>query len=363
MKRNPLLLAAVLFLGGNFALGWLAIAEWKSGGRTTAEAESNCSGLQFPRSRIDLGRIRVGESREFSMTVRNVSDQPVKVERVLASCGCANARIEPQYIAPGGTAELKGRIAPKFSPGDLTVKITPIFQSAGRPQTVAVVATIVSLVELSPAIVQLQPSLTGAASRAELSVQNRSTKPIELASLTPLPGGVRLEPSSTVRVPAGGRAQFAVRAEYSDPVERRVTLHLRTGLSAEPLIELPVDLRPRPSLRISPAQIDFGIVSRAEFSRKNMVRVRLTGEALRLLTIDRVDVPRIVASHRIVSDVAGTAELSLRFRESPRRTSLDSHVVIQFRSNDAAPAVHATIPVSGLLTDPVTSSRSATHGN
>ena len=61
------------------------------------------NGLVANRNDIDLGTIMHGESREFYVTLTNITTNAI-TPTLGAQCGCTTPTIEPKTIAPGETA-------------------------------------------------------------------------------------------------------------------------------------------------------------------------------------------------------------------------------------------------------------------
>ena len=54
----------------------------------------------------DLGQFKVGQKKECRVSIRNVGDTDLEIERVTSSCACVSARIDPQLIPAGCSASL-----------------------------------------------------------------------------------------------------------------------------------------------------------------------------------------------------------------------------------------------------------------
>jgi hypothetical protein len=61
--------------------------------------------LKTNQPRIDLGRLKKGETRNFRYTITNDSEQSIRVESLTVGCGnCTIASMEQSVLEPQGTA-------------------------------------------------------------------------------------------------------------------------------------------------------------------------------------------------------------------------------------------------------------------
>ena len=63
-------------------------------------------GLVVDNFSIDIGKIYEGDIKSGSFFIRNVSDTPVKIVNVIASCGCTKWKLDKKDIAPGDSVFL-----------------------------------------------------------------------------------------------------------------------------------------------------------------------------------------------------------------------------------------------------------------
>jgi len=67
---------------------------------------------------IKLGNIKYGQPQNFKYTLTNVSDKPIKVERLMVSCtACTTASMKKALLQPNET----GEVDVVFTPGSLGV--------------------------------------------------------------------------------------------------------------------------------------------------------------------------------------------------------------------------------------------------
>ncbi len=59
--------------------------------------------FDFKEENHDFGKIPYGKSVEFDVEIKNISNQPVKIENVKVSCGCTTPKYQQGPFAPGET--------------------------------------------------------------------------------------------------------------------------------------------------------------------------------------------------------------------------------------------------------------------
>jgi hypothetical protein len=107
----PLLAKRGLMFLGTTLLVTLAVAACASVGQPD---------IELAQAATDLGEVRNGEVREFTVAVRNVGDGPLVIEAVTTSCGCTTATVTPETILPGESGSLNvaydsGAHGPEFN--------------------------------------------------------------------------------------------------------------------------------------------------------------------------------------------------------------------------------------------------------
>jgi hypothetical protein len=59
--------------------------------------------LNFTEENHDFGKIPYGKPVEFDVQIKNISNEPVKIENVKVGCGCTTPKYQPGPYAPGET--------------------------------------------------------------------------------------------------------------------------------------------------------------------------------------------------------------------------------------------------------------------
>lgn len=75
---------------------------------TKAQSESAAPEvLNFKETEFDFGKIPQGKPVYHLFEITNKSDKPLKLDNVVASCGCTTPEWSREEIAPGATAIIK----------------------------------------------------------------------------------------------------------------------------------------------------------------------------------------------------------------------------------------------------------------
>ncbi|MDB5231616.1 MAG: hypothetical protein JWN76_2421 [Chitinophagaceae bacterium] len=103
MKKLSLVLA--------FALGVAAVnaqTATTGGPVTQAQPAADINKLiSFTESDHDFGKIPYGKPAEYELEVKNISNEPIKIENVQPGCGCTTPKYEKdKVLAPGETAKI-----------------------------------------------------------------------------------------------------------------------------------------------------------------------------------------------------------------------------------------------------------------
>lgn len=108
--------------------------------------------IALETTELALGEMPNGQIAERELTVRNDGDGPLVVDKVMTSCGCTTAALEPMTIAPGESGTLRvafdsGAHGPDLR-GPLMREVTLLSNDPALPEAVIVVtATILPPVE------------------------------------------------------------------------------------------------------------------------------------------------------------------------------------------------------------------------
>jgi hypothetical protein len=68
---------------------------------------TNDSLLRFETPLIDLGRMKIGQTKNVTFDFTNASATPVVITRVVTTCGCTSADYEKTPLMPGKASKIK----------------------------------------------------------------------------------------------------------------------------------------------------------------------------------------------------------------------------------------------------------------
>lgn len=95
----------------------------------TVSAQKPDEVIKLSTENYNFGKIKVGEPVTTFFTVTNISDKPVILENVIASCGCTTPEWSREPLAPNATAKIKvGYNAASVAPftKDITIRLAGI---------------------------------------------------------------------------------------------------------------------------------------------------------------------------------------------------------------------------------------------
>lgn len=98
-----------------------------------------------------LGIFRDSESPSASFTVRNAGGGPLKITRIMKTCGCAGADADKDMLDPGATATVRVAIAPYTLEGAFSKSVFVLTDAAGaQPLRLTVTGECVPLFSVRP---------------------------------------------------------------------------------------------------------------------------------------------------------------------------------------------------------------------
>ncbi len=268
-------LQAVVFsaavLAGCGIAAWLT--DWlpSQSGAMTAESQTPANALQVPTSALDFGTVWEQRALEFTVPVQNVSDRPVVVGNLKATCDCTGLSPRSFELQPGQTQIVTGTV-------DLTRSVS--FRSGSeQPVRLHLSGDVAWNARTQPAAVdwilrgRVRRALEVTPAKVHLSgawevVRNRNTPTIDIlvrpvrpvAALAPewdrselhvafrapasgLESIYRLTVTPAIDLPIGRfESEIVLRAEFAD------------GTGATDVV-IPVEGRVSPPVRIVPALV------------------------------------------------------------------------------------------------------------
>jgi len=109
----------------------------------------NRPAIRFEPSVLDLGEMIADTAKTGTVTIFNILDKPIKINRIVPGCGCTTTGAPPGEIAPGASATVDITMKPGPKPG-VPMNKTVTFQIDGHaPQLLTVKGDVKAFVLLS----------------------------------------------------------------------------------------------------------------------------------------------------------------------------------------------------------------------
>lgn len=186
--------------------------------------------------------------------LRNSGDQPVRIDRVQAACGCMTTGLTSSEIAPGGTAELTVNVALRGRSGAQRFTVRVRSNDPVNPlMTLTVQGTVAEDVRVRPLQVAFAKVRAGEIAQARVTLESAGPENFSITGVES--SDARLH----VDAPAGqaGRVftlNISVNPAATDGEFRgEVTVH--TDHPRRPLIHIPVSLFTKPSVVVRPTAL------------------------------------------------------------------------------------------------------------
>ena len=98
-------------------------------------------GLEWEKREVSIEWIEGGDKVTGEFRFKNVSDQPIRVRAVPASCGCIVAKPEKRDYAPGESGIIPFTYAPKRKWGTRAYRVYVVTDEGGAPYEMRLVVT------------------------------------------------------------------------------------------------------------------------------------------------------------------------------------------------------------------------------
>lgn len=97
--------------------------------------------IKFEKTTHDFGEIDKGDKAEYTFQFTNTSNEPVKLSRVKASCGCTTPAWTKEEVAPGATGNIKVSYNTQRI-GGFSKTVTVTYDSLERPVVLFIKGTV-----------------------------------------------------------------------------------------------------------------------------------------------------------------------------------------------------------------------------
>ena len=145
--------------------------------------------IKFEPSPLDLGEMTADVAKTGTVTIVNVSDEPVKITKAVPGCGCTTLGWPREPILPGESADVEITLKPGPKQG-IRLKKRVTFQLEGHPSQVLSVEGQVA------AYVTIEPDIIGARieeepSSEEIILKSADGTPFQITEIIPAIGTVK----------------------------------------------------------------------------------------------------------------------------------------------------------------------------
>jgi hypothetical protein len=281
--------------------------------------------LDVPEAVHDFGTVDQGVPVKFAFRVRNVGDEPLRVENVKSSCGCTIGVATGRDVPPGDYTYITVNLDTARLSGRTTRAVTVYTNDPATPvQPLALTGDVRSDLVLSPTPLYFGHVVMGQAVRREIVVRPGRPGGADVVSF------VDSEDSALrARLDAGpepGTQRVVVDVSPDLPPGRfDGEVRLRTTSASNPVITVPVFGMVESDVALLPPQVTFG-VSRA--GMPSPLEVHIRNRARRPMAVTKVVAPPQVDAELRTVRAGVEWRLVLRLREVPADRKLDTAVEI-----------------------------------
>ncbi|MFO0812129.1 MAG: DUF1573 domain-containing protein [Gemmatales bacterium] len=298
---------------------------------------------------IDLGKVRQGETKPFSVMVRNHTDKLLSFQGFRSTCSCSNLQAVQKELQSGGEAKVEGVFRGQGAYGSFNRSIE-IQWGDVKPVVLTLTGEVYRDLVIEPEGLVLAPEpLAQRADEGQMVIHNRGSVPVRF-QLSDLPAGIQVEAASTA-IAAQSSMMLKIKALPQLLVKEQLQLAATTDHPQEHRITIPLLVQPRNSIQVYPPAFHWGLLSTKDWQARMPLDVKLSGPAFRQCRVIRIELPEYLQQ---VSQT-GSPENQQHFRFTARTDTspadLNGNIVFHLEVNGHSPANRLVIPLSGLLRD------------
>jgi hypothetical protein len=215
----------------------------------------------------DFGTLKLSEagSAEHVFTLRNTSDQPIRIIKSTSTCGCTVAEVPTEPVAPGASARVRVKADCSQRPGQQTEHVRLATDHAPTGTIlISIEGNVRALASISPPAIHFGGLASGesatrlvlvrAAPQHNLRITNVEISH-ENVQMIRLDNRGKPNPSIALVGPAGSFQVVFRSTEQIGRHQAKVIFH--TNLPDQPRVELPIRAEVKPPIVVIPASLLF----------------------------------------------------------------------------------------------------------
>ncbi|MFO0782572.1 MAG: ankyrin repeat domain-containing protein [Phycisphaerales bacterium] len=153
--------------------------------------------IAFEPAVLDLGELMAEVSKTGSITVKNISDKPVKIVKIVPGCGCTTTSAPPGPLDPGASAKVDITLKPPAKAGQKVSKNVSFQIEDHAPQVLMVEGYVKEFVNIQPDMMDAPSSENPAPTPVNLTSKDNTkfavTGAVPDVFVTPLPASPDLK--------------------------------------------------------------------------------------------------------------------------------------------------------------------------
>ena len=214
--------------------GAVALAGGVQGGAPNAAPVAASHVLRFSPEVLDLGELTASTPAHASVSVTNISAQPVTVKEIKAGCGCTKTSEAPKEpVAPGASFTVQLTMDPGKRTGIEFNKAVHVILTDGWKETLQMKGRVKTVLRVEPAVIDMGVVADGGTPTVILN--SVDGKDFSITGVEP----EGMLGSGALRS-AGGRGEFTIDTAAWERAGQPASLVLTTDRADAPEVALPV---------------------------------------------------------------------------------------------------------------------------
>lgn len=236
--------------------------------------------VRVPVDVHDFGTVARGDSLTHTFVVENAGKAPLELLDVHVACGCTTAGDWTRTIAPGESGRVPLRLETAQFTGPIVKTATVVTNDPQRPDIVLTLkASIWTAITLSQTILVVPPiSDPDRPARGSITLRNQTDEPLVLRDLQS--DNPNLKPELKELTPGQVYELVVTTVPPLAPTTHSATVRIKTSLSKQPEITVPVVATVLPAVQVAPAEFAFPEERLPESQRRFAVLLSQRGAPL-----------------------------------------------------------------------------------